>query len=550
MNKHATTAGMLWLDAQRGLTARHVITCAGLAAAVIAAVTAGGCSSSGSGLPKDAKPISADAFRGPATTAATPTEKAAAAPASASTMAAEPPANRTALASPPSPPSPPAPSSATAAKPPAAKPGTDNGGVVISSEPGRRVVAVVDKPPQANQSAPAAGRDVLADCMVGQINGRPVFSSEILDPLDGKFRNAAKGVTMGPAAGIWVRDAAEAIRAAVQLRVRDELLLGEARARLTPEARQGLLYFLQRIDQWASGQQGGSQVAAEDEIRRRTGEDYEKFLESQRDQTLIRELIKENVTPAVRVPWRKVERFYNENQDVINPPPRASVRFVQVDAANAASVARVEQAVGNQAAFKEVAESEINLSDRKEGGLVVRDLDKPYGEIEWVGAGAWNRLAATLEPGKWGGPITVGPHKIWAYREQDVVMSPRSLEDAQLQISTGLLAVKENQEQSEFFGQLLGKGSFTPISKMTMELLVLAAQRHLPPEVASKIRDANQPTGIDAPALERSPVIPTFDEPVKPAKPAEPVKPEAPKPAESTPPATGGSPAAPSGTPK
>ena len=377
---------------------------------------------------------------------------------------------------------------------------------------GHRVVAVVDQPPRAIEASTPKGRDVLADCMVGQINGRPVFASEVLDPMDGQLNAASKDVKGPDTAQKWIRDTARLIRGQVESRVRDELLLGEARARLTPEQKQGLIYFLQRVDQWASGQQGGSRVEAEEAIAARTGESYDKFLQSQRDQVLIRELIKDNVSPGVRVPWRKVERFYLENEDVINPPPRGVVRIVMVDGANAESVEKAQKAAGDSDAFRIFAASSANVFDREHGGEVVRSLDKPLSEVQWVANRAWNKAIETLPVGSFTGPIDAADYKVWIRREADVVSPKRTLEDAQLDIVTVLLKTKENTEQAEFFSQLLGKGSFTPISRMTLELLVLAAQRHLPPEIAGAVRDAN-PLGEDKSVpLERAPALPVLDD--------------------------------------
>ncbi|MBY0307779.1 MAG: peptidyl-prolyl cis-trans isomerase, partial [Phycisphaerales bacterium] len=402
------------------------------------------------------------------------------------------------------------------------------------AEPGegvnrRPVVAVVDEPPRASAEATGTGRDVLADSMVGQINGRPVFASEVLDPLDDRLGRLASGVKGGRGASEWVNQAAGLIQSRVEERVRDELLLGEARSRLTPEARQGLIYFLQRIDQWASGRQGGSRERAEESVMASEGVSYEKFLAMMRDKTLIQQLIKENVTPNVRVPWRKVERFYEENQDIFNPPVRAVVRVVEVDARNEALLGKVREAAAapDPAAFRALAASADNQfrrdrvlsADIREGRLV-RPLTGPEATTPWVGNSAWNAAIAALKPGEATGPVDIGPDKAWVRREADVQTPHRSLEDVELEILTSLTQVKENSERGVFFQQLLGKGSFTPINRMTVELLVLAAQRHLSPEIAAAVRDANKTAGSEkggvgsGGGLERSPVVvPSFGEP-------------------------------------
>jgi hypothetical protein len=403
--------------------------------------------------------------------------------------------------------------------------------VPIGDSGNGRVVAVVGDAPQPAAAAQPVGRDSVADSMVGQIQGRPVYASEVLDPLYGRLHELSKKVAAPQDLPDWVDKSIELIAGIVKERVKDELLLGEARSRLSADERIGLIHFIQRIDQWASGQSGGSRAQAEDEIKSRQGVDYDAYLQKQRDQVLIQELIKANVSPNVRVPWRRVERFYAENQATVNPPPYGVVRILMLDAPDAETIAKAQAAAtaADGTAYHELAASAANrVNGRKDFqsqqeirvGLVVRALDKPFEQLRWVQNPEWNKLAANLQPNQAAGPIDAGGDKVWIRREADVTSTFRSLEEAQLEIYARLLQQKDIQEQSEFFGELLGKGSFTPIRQMTLELVVLAAQRHLKPEVAGAVRAAFPQEQGAGKGLERSPALPVLDDfSVAPSKP-------------------------------
>lgn len=403
---------------------------------------------------------------------------------------------------------------AAAAKPAAqarvaAKPGDD----------GMRVVGVTGEPPKASGPATPSGRDVLADAMVGQVNGKPVYSSEMLDPLDGQLRALAAEVKSPATMGDWAVKASALIMKALRDRVQDELLLGEARSRLTPEQRQGLIYFLQRIDQYVTGQAGGSRERAEESIQAQTGDTYEQYLQNFRDKQMIKELIEQNVTPNVRVPWRKIVRFYNEDQDLFNALPRAVLRIVMVDGENADAVAKVNAAVSakDNAKFAELGSSVINKDAelRAVGGRLTQALKVPYDQLKWVPNQAWNDAAAKLAPGDFSAPIEAATLKVYIHREADIPAKHYSLEDAELQIFASLRAVKQQQEEADFINRLLGKSSFTPVSRMRIELLLLAGQRHLAPQYSAMLRDL-APKLVDAPPeLPRAP-MPNMNENVDP----------------------------------
>ncbi|MBL8757994.1 MAG: hypothetical protein JNK35_06150, partial [Phycisphaerae bacterium] len=91
--------------------------------------------------------------------------------------------------------------------------GPGRGPLVVEAEEAlggvRDVVAIVGEPASpVNPSASAASQPVVIDAMVGQVNGKPIYASRFLAPLDARLR--ARRVELRTNAA-WQRAAAEII---------------------------------------------------------------------------------------------------------------------------------------------------------------------------------------------------------------------------------------------------------------------------------------------------------------------------------------------------
>ncbi len=382
--------------------------------------------------------------------------------------------------------------------------------------------AAVKTPKDATLTPPGApnGTPVIADVLVGQINGKPVFASEILDPLDGKMRADLKKITKPE---LWIREQALTLQSRLSDRVRNELVLGEARARLTPEERVGITTLLSRIQSFATAQSGGSLEQARADIQRRSGEaSLDKFLANERDQILIQRVFQESVWPRVRVPWSAVERFYRERPERYNPPGEAVLRLVMVDAKSQAAVDAATAASAHEGTFLDLAKSDVNLFLRSKAGERRFSLATPPDQWQLISSPEVNAKAAQLAPGQAAGPISYldGTRMIWVRREADDRPPSRSLEDAQIDIQRELQTIKNAEQLTEFFQTLLGGSSYTPIEQMQLDLLALATERHLGGDWAQRIRE-NAATRTVKPAAGTPAVIePAPAQPAPPGGPA------------------------------
>jgi hypothetical protein len=343
-------------------------------------------------------------------------------------------------------------------------------------------------PGATGASASSASAAVTADVLVGQINGKPVFASEILDPLDGKMRADLKKF---PEPNAWLNEQSRSIQGRLFDRVRSELILAEARARLTPEERVGLTTLLSRIQSFTVAQAGGSLEQARADIERRSGEtSLDRFLADERDQILIQRTLKEQIEPRVRIPWSAVERYYRENQAQFQPAGDAVYRIVVISAAERESLAAAAAAAQSDDAFKAFAATEANRFLQESAGERRFPLDKPTSQWQLINSREINAAAVALAPGQSVGPLDfmLGERKVWIRRQADDVRPGRTLEEAQVDIIRELTTRKLQAETSEFLTGVLGDSSFTPLERMGTDLVALAAERHLAPEWAARVR--------------------------------------------------------------
>jgi hypothetical protein len=327
--------------------------------------------------------------------------------------------------------------------------------------------------------APARPIDtpIALESVVGQINGRPLFVSEILTPLDGRLRALAVEVKGDRAA--FIRGCSSDIIGIITNEVRDELILAEAQASLPLEVRQGLFYFLGKIQQNLVSTQAGSELQADEAIRESTGRTLQQEARDRLERELITSELRAKVIPRVNVPWRLIRQEYERNYDKYNPPGTAILRVIAVPAADADAVRQAEQAIA-AGTFADAAAMEFNTFLRSTGGLVSRELEGPYQDAPFFADPAMNAAAQTLSPGQTSPPTRWDDKIVWIHLQAIDQEPGISLYDAQLEIETSLRDRKFVQERNIYFERLLERGSFTRIESMVQETMAIAVERYLP----------------------------------------------------------------------
>jgi hypothetical protein len=323
--------------------------------------------------------------------------------------------------------------------------------------------------------APAAD-PVILESVVGQINGRPVFASEVLDPLDGKLRAIAERVGADRAA--FIAAARPEIRGVLLKKIQDELILAEARASLTPEQQQGLFFFLGQVQRSMVSQQAGSRLQADEATRETSGRTLQQEARDQLELKLIEHEINRKIYSRVNIPWRLVRQEYERNADRFNEPGVAVFRVIAVPMADADRVRAAEQAIAERP-FAEAATMDFNTFLRDSGGLARREFRGELSEAD-VFAAPLNETARALAVGQTVGPIRWDNALAWVHLESVQPPRVRSLYDAQLDLDFELRDRKRRAEGDVYFERLLSRGSFTEIGRMISQVEAIAAERYLP----------------------------------------------------------------------
>ncbi len=337
----------------------------------------------------------------------------------------------------------------------------------------------IGEPDVSATPASAVDTPIVLESVVGQINGRPLFASEVLTPLDGKLRALAAQVNNNRAQ--FARGATNDIIQVVTNKVRDELILAEAQASLPPEVRQGLFAFLGRIQKNLVSAQSGSELQADEALRESTGQTLQQASRDRLERELIGNELRTKILPRVNVPWRLIRQEYDRNFDKYNPAGAATLRVISVPLADANAVRRAEEAIATKP-FAEAAAMDFNAFLRSEGGLAQRELDRPYEQSPLFANEAMTIAAQKLSEGQTSPPVKWNDNLAWIHLESIDPGEAVTLYDAQLDIESDLRDRKFNQERNIYFERLLARGSFTRIESMVEESVAIAIERYLPPQ--------------------------------------------------------------------
>jgi len=342
---------------------------------------------------------------------------------------------------------------------------------------------------QPNPTPAPASESLVLDSLVGQINGNPVYASKFFRDTNldvslagkvNKLKNDAK----------WKAEAREDIRRALLDKVRDELVLAEARASLTPDQRKGLFYFLTQLRNDLISGAGGSEATVDEGLREREGKGLDEKVKEDLDTKLVQREIYQRVASKINVSWKDVQLEYDRREAEFNLPPKAVLRMIWLPADKPELIeqftARIAAAGSTPGAFKEVASSDGNLFNSGQGGLAERTFKKDsYATGEFFPAKELNDAARTLTVGGTIGPIeTVGANPnlrrvAWIHLDSIDTPPPRTLYDVQLSLMRELRERRFKEESQKYLEKILNQGSFSDVKDMTDKLVAIASDRFL-----------------------------------------------------------------------
>lgn len=312
------------------------------------------------------------------------------------------------------------------------------------------------------------------ETMVGQINGRPVYASDFFAPMDSRLRAEAKKRQRAD----WMRYMREQVWNALRDRVRDELLLAEFQASLTPEQKLGVLAFAETLRSGLIRENLGSSELANRRFLEEEGLTLEDKIRLERDKELIRVQIRKVIGDRAYVAWREVVLAYEREEDLFRPAGKATFRIIQVPDGDADRLERVRTALAGGESFEEVAkrESAFNASN---GGIVEVTAPGAWEEATIFAAEELNVVARGLTAGMTSEPFQWSGSTVWLRLESLDRPPAKTLYDAQLDVYEALRRAQIAKEEARYFDQILSRASVSDLNKMRAELEAIAVERYL-----------------------------------------------------------------------
>ncbi len=333
-------------------------------------------------------------------------------------------------------------------------------------------------PPLLTGAASPSGDPVLLEAKVGDVNGRPVFAGEFLEPLEGRLRAEARRRNRSE----WLAFASKEIDQQLEGLITDELLRAEAISRLTEEEKAGFRAFADIVlRQNLVSNSRGSRALAERRLREESGLTEQEFLRRREEALLVRRSIELQIKQRVNVSWRDIVQRYERDAVKYNPPPTVNLRVLSVSKRDAAAVAAVTEALAAGRTFDEVSSAE---GPGKDASVVAASkvLEGAWNEAEFFPVAGLNEAVHRLEgrpAGSVEGPVETATAVRWV-ELAGVEQESRSLYEAQLGIEREILGERLADEVKRTTDLLVERASITDVQQMGVSLLRIADQRYGP----------------------------------------------------------------------
>lgn len=310
--------------------------------------------------------------------------------------------------------------------------------------------------------------------LVGQLNGRPLFADEFFEPIEDEI-----------IALVAARDRAEAdriLRELVRRRfartVDNELVIAEAESQLSPEQQEGLFAWLRSFQEETIAERGGSRAAAEASLEGEGAMSLEEFMQEQRDEVLVRQLMRDRITPRVIVSWRDVVQEYDRRFAEFNPAPTIRIGRIRLSTgADAERIALVRTRIAEGKDFPSIA-TELGVADGgfweqfglpPEGvkGLQLSDAIKQ--RIDGLAVGAVSEPIEQREFISWLSVLSI---------EQGTKRSLYDM-DVQLGLERELMSRREFFERDRYLNTLRSRWTSDDLGRMEAKLIEIAVSRYL-----------------------------------------------------------------------
>lgn len=336
------------------------------------------------------------------------------------------------------------------------------------------VLTVTEGPPDLADTPTAPVEEpVLIESKVGDVNGRPIFAIEFLEPMAARLAAEAERMPRQQ----WVVWANQQIERGLADIITDELLRAEALSRLSSEDKQGLRSFLQSMRKDLASGAAGSRALAARRLAEQQGMSEDEYMRAEEQKILISTTLRRDIDNRVNVAWRDIEQRYQRDLEIYQPLPTAVFRLIRVPTEDVEAMEFVETALAQGRPFEEVAAESGSNYKPDEGGLDEMPFEGPYAEAAFFGGQTLNEQAHSLAPGEWTGPFEMGTYSGWLKLEE-IRREAISLYDAQLPIYEQVLTERRSAELKRFMDRLESRASFTSLEEMRDRIFAVADERY------------------------------------------------------------------------
>jgi len=318
------------------------------------------------------------------------------------------------------------------------------------------------------------GQSWTVDALVGQINGRPVYASKFLQPLEDRIMRIVAEMPRAQAQ----QEIARVVADRFQQQVNSELVIAEAESMLTPDNQQGVLAWLKDVQEQTTASYGGNRTAATRSLEQQFGMTMEQYLNERRDEALANQLLQRRIEPRTIVSWRDVEREYAANEAEFNPQPTITVGRIAVRTSDEAKVKDIGDRLAAGEAFSAVAE----VAGVQQGGAW-REFKLPEGglaQLEDLNPEVRTALLA-IQPGTATAPLRQGSSTVWFTILASQRGESKSIFDARLQLllRASIAERRSIRERMRYLNGLRQRWISQNIQTMQDRLVRIAWDRYL-----------------------------------------------------------------------
>ncbi len=305
--------------------------------------------------------------------------------------------------------------------------------------------------------------EYAVDAMIGQINGRPMYASQIFEQVG---TDTLQTLGQQFPRNEFRKQATVLLGQTLSQMVQDALILAEAEAGLTEQEQRGLFGALQKIREDIISTYRGVESEAEADLADVGG--IEGKLELERQKLLVQKYRAEKVFPGISVNRREVERYYQKNRDKYNPP--ASIKLALVVARDKSTADAVRAAL-SRSTFAEAGKVEA-------ARYLEQEFQSDLAEFEGLRSDEVNQKVRRLEIGQHTDATRTAAGMMWVKLLDIEQGEGKTLTEVYREIENQIRIQKFNQINREHVMELMKKGNYTPVENMLVVLMDVAMNRY------------------------------------------------------------------------